>query len=463
LSSFAPAQRDVAVFIIATNTVVIATTTMVVDVESRSGIISSSVDNDGLGKRLRRFRGERGLGLREVAESAGVNHGYLSQLERGEVTQPAPAILQKLANGYGIPFVVLMEWAGYIESGLSANQQRALSYLGSDVSDEELRLVRAFLDAIRKERAGFSVLARLDSELPDAEIERIRRYVLALLREADAADVVPTPIDQVMQVARLVSTNEVILNPEERRTLRRRFGDLVDRVLSRLQGVIHFGAREIWINPDMYPLRQRFVLGHEVGHYVLPEHREVFAYLDDERRLRADIYDLFERQANQASIELLAQGDRLRREADDSQLTMAAVDLLAKRYAISMQATARRLVEATKQECALAVSYRNDTAGPLTPPHLYCSASFEQRFQWKATGSATRLISRTVAAARRNEVLEPTIVTDIHGRAATFEIDPVTTPRAILVLFRPQAERRRLIGRLNSLHRIRPQANLRIL
>ncbi len=211
--------------------------------------------DDGLGARLRELREEKGLGLREVAKKANVNHGYLSQLERGEVTQPAPAFLQKLAKGYDVPFPMLMEWAGYIESGLSANQQRALSYLGEDVSDDELELVRAFLDAVRKQRAMFAGLARLDGELPDDEIDRIRKYVLALVRRADALDAVPTPIDQVLDVARLVSAGEVTLAPEERRKLRHRFGGLVDRVWSRLQGVIHFGAREIWVNPDMYPLR----------------------------------------------------------------------------------------------------------------------------------------------------------------------------------------------------------------
>jgi transcriptional regulator with XRE-family HTH domain len=145
-------------------------------------------DDEGLGPRLRELRGDRSL--RDVAKQAGVNHGYLSQLERGEVTAPAPAILQRLAKGYGVPFPVLMNWAGYMESGLSANQERALSYLGSDVSDDELELVRAFLDAIRKQRATFN---SLDGDLGDEEVARIRSYVVSLLRRADAIDQIPTP------------------------------------------------------------------------------------------------------------------------------------------------------------------------------------------------------------------------------------------------------------------------------
>jgi transcriptional regulator with XRE-family HTH domain len=404
--------------------------------------------DEPLGPKLRQLREEKGLGLREVAKKAAVNHGYLSQLERAEVSEPAPAILQRLAPAYGVPFPVLMDWAGYIESGLSLNQQRALSYLGDEVSDNELELVRAFLDAVRKQGATFSGLARLDAELPEDEIARVRAYVLALLRRADALELVPTPIDQVLEVARLVSAGEVRLDPEERRRLRHRFGDLVDGAWTRLQGVIHFGAREIWVNPDIYPMRQRFVLGHEIGHYVLPEHREIFAYLDDEKRLRRDVHDLYERQANQASIELLAQGDRLRSEADDSPLTMEIVDDLAKRFAISLQATARRIVEETKQECALAISFRSSPRAPLTAHHLYCSRSFEQRFRWKATGCASTLIAQSIDAAHRSRLLEPLLTTDASGRGATLELDPVWTPRAMLVMFRPVRVKSRVMRTL---------------
>jgi transcriptional regulator with XRE-family HTH domain len=400
--------------------------------------------DDGLGAKLRKHREDNDLGLREVAKKAGVNHGYLSQLERADVSEPAPAILQRLAPGYGIPFPILMEWAGYIESGLSANQQRALNYLGEDVSDSELQLVRAFLDAIRKQSATSHGLVRLDGELPTDEISRIRAYVLALLQRSDAAGLLPTPIGQVLDVARLVSAGEIRLDPEERRKLRHRFGDLVDRAWTRLQGVIHFGAREIWINPDMYPLRQRFVLGHEIGHFVLPEHREIFAHLDDKNRLRPDVHDLYERQANQAAIELLAQGDQLRREADDSTLTMTVIDGLAGRFEISLQATARRIVEETKQHCALTISFRSSPQSPLGRPHLYCSRSFEQRFRWKGTGRANLVIAQTVHAARRTQPLAPLITSDVEGRARIIELDLISTPRAVLLLFRALPAKPRL-------------------
>src|SRR5918996_6222922 len=93
---------------------------------------SSGGSGKGLGARLRETREGSGLTLREVERRTGLNTGYLSQLERGEVSQPTPAVLQKVAVGYGIPFHVLMRWVGYVEEGesLSPNQARALSYLG---------------------------------------------------------------------------------------------------------------------------------------------------------------------------------------------------------------------------------------------------------------------------------------------------------------------------------------------
>ena len=91
---------------------------------------TSEQTRSSLGDRLREHREQRGWSLREVAGRAGVNHGDLSQLERNEVAEPAPSMLHKLATGYNEPFLVLMQWAGYVEEGLSANQARALSYSG---------------------------------------------------------------------------------------------------------------------------------------------------------------------------------------------------------------------------------------------------------------------------------------------------------------------------------------------
>jgi hypothetical protein len=374
-------------------------------------------------------------------------------LERDDVAQPAPAVLQKLAATYDEPFMLLMRWAGYLEDdpdGLSTNQARALKIMG-DPSDAELQAIKAVLAAIRDGRANLTVLQSLDGHLGEADRAEIRGHVLALLRRADALDMIPTPLDQVTEVAKLVVTGEITLSPAVKKKLQERFGDLVDRALALILGSVEFDSREVYLQDGLYHLKRRFVHAHEIGHELLPWHRELYASLDDKTRLSLDINDRYERQANQAAIEILTQGDRLRKEADDSTLSFNLITQLGGRFGISVQATARHLVEETTQACALAVSYRNSPIGKLMPSHNYVSRSFEERFRWQATGWPTALTEQHMHIATQGGPHEAIELPDAHGRRARVEIDSLETPRAVFVLFRCRPEKRALLSRLTRL------------
>jgi len=411
------------------------------------------VTDGTLGARLRALRLRKGLGLREAATLAGINHGYLSQLERDEVAQPAPPVLHKLAAAYDEPFVLLMRWAGYLEDdpdGLSANQARALKIVG-EPTDSELAAIKAVLAAIRAGRATSTVLEGLDGHLSPHDRAEIRGHVIALLRRADAIDVIPTPLDQITEIARLVIAGEITLSPEVKRKLRERFGDLVDRALSMILGSVEFDTHEIYLQPGLHHLKRRFVHAHEIGHELLPWHRELYASLDDKTSIRPDVNDRYERQANQAAIEILTQGDRLRREADDSALSFDLINRLSNRFEISAQATSRYLVEETRQGCALAISYRGSVTGSLMPPHIYCSRTFQERFHWQANGRANGLIRQQLETARRDGPLEPLTLPDVHDRATTLELDSLRTPQAVFILLRYQPQKRPLLTRLTRL------------
>jgi transcriptional regulator with XRE-family HTH domain len=402
--------------------------------------------NETLGGRLRQLRTDKGLGVREAAGKAGITHGYLSQIESGKIREPAPQILQKLAEAYDEPFVLLMEWAGYLEpdeAGLSANQQRALKIVG-DPTDQELKAIRAVLDAIRAGGATFPAFERLDGQLSAQELRVIRGHAVALLRRAEVLGEIPTPLDRVMEVSKLVLAGEIELEPEMRRKLRDRFGDLVDRALNMILGSIRFDTRGIYLQPDMYWLRKRFVQAHEIGHETLPWHRQLYAFLDDKTRIRPDVNDRYERQANQSAIEILAQGDALRREADDSRISFELVDRLGGRYEISAQATARRIVEESRQDVALAVAYRGSVTGRLMPPHLYCSKSFEERFRWQFTGRMDTTIQTCLVAAARRQPLEPITDRDMRGKVVTLEVEFFERGSAVFLLFRPLATKAKL-------------------
>jgi transcriptional regulator with XRE-family HTH domain len=55
-----------------------------------------------LGKRIKTQREECGFSLNALAETTGISKGYLSQLERGEASNPSVEVLRKIAAGLGV-------------------------------------------------------------------------------------------------------------------------------------------------------------------------------------------------------------------------------------------------------------------------------------------------------------------------------------------------------------------------
>jgi transcriptional regulator with XRE-family HTH domain len=67
-----------------------------------------------LGDILKRARIHRGLSLRGVERRTGIPNAHLSQIERGVIQRPDPAIVFELASTYELDFALLAEWAGYL-------------------------------------------------------------------------------------------------------------------------------------------------------------------------------------------------------------------------------------------------------------------------------------------------------------------------------------------------------------
>jgi transcriptional regulator with XRE-family HTH domain len=432
---------------ILTTTDVVSTMTMVVPkcaTRCHTEDVPKPQTSSHLGDRLRGLRESQGWSLREVATKAGVNHGYLSQLERGDVAEPAPSMLHKVAAGYDVPFHVLMQWAGYVETAeddLSPNQAIALKLLGDDVSEQELDAIRAVIEVLRGRRSTLGPGDQLDGALSPTERKTIETHALALLRRSDALGVFPTPLERLMEVAELVAAGEITLDVDEKKKLRASFGSLLDKALDLLQGAIHRRSREVWIQPDLHEMRRRFVLAHEIGHDVLPWQREL-AYLDNAQRLSENVRIRFEREANQAAIELLAQGDALRQEADDSPLTVSLLSSLSGKYAISLQATARRITEESRKDAAMTIRFRGK-AGGIGPYHVYCSRSFESRFGW-----ATTVLPADARTAARESADTGSPINFLAADLATafteVAVETVTTPYAQISLYTPVSKSRSL-------------------
>lgn len=108
-----------------------------------------------LGDQLREVRKIRGMSLRAVAEPADISIAYLQKLEGGDVQQPSPHVLHRLARVLDMPYGTLMELAGYVvpekEGVLAASTfDHALS--SSDLTEEERSAVAAYVALLRQQR-----------------------------------------------------------------------------------------------------------------------------------------------------------------------------------------------------------------------------------------------------------------------------------------------------------------------
>lgn len=107
-----------------------------------------------LGNELKNAREKTGLSLEAVAGPAKISGAYLHKLERGVVNSPSPRVLARVAGALGVPYLRLMELAGYLdEDGLREARARNPSpephpLADRDLTPEEWKAVGDFIQEL---------------------------------------------------------------------------------------------------------------------------------------------------------------------------------------------------------------------------------------------------------------------------------------------------------------------------
>jgi transcriptional regulator with XRE-family HTH domain len=109
-----------------------------------------------LGRELKKVREQRGLSLQTVAEPSKITAPYLQKLERGVVNTPSPRVLGRLANTLGIPYLHLMELAGYLDeeqlAEVRARAPKPHPLSDQELSAEEWRAIGEFVQELKARR-----------------------------------------------------------------------------------------------------------------------------------------------------------------------------------------------------------------------------------------------------------------------------------------------------------------------
>jgi transcriptional regulator with XRE-family HTH domain len=111
---------------------------------------------EALAEALRDTRQARQASLEAVAHPARISAPYLLKLERAQVLSPSPRVLARLATVLELPYLRLMELAGYLDEEEVAQAQRRTRephpLAGQRLTQAEWREVGAFIRRLIAQR-----------------------------------------------------------------------------------------------------------------------------------------------------------------------------------------------------------------------------------------------------------------------------------------------------------------------
>jgi Zn-dependent peptidase ImmA (M78 family) len=167
-----------------------------------------------------------------------------------------------------------------------------------------------------------------------------------LLVEADAADKFPTDEQKLLGFLQLKQLSF---------DFAKEFDFLADKqeLPQKLRAALSLDDKVVATHSGLSEKRLRFSILHEVGHYILPEHRRVYVDTDETLSWRSQVR--MEREANQMAAELLFQGNRFTEESLAFPLSCRTVHQLAPKYGASYESGIRRYVERHVLPCAVIV------------------------------------------------------------------------------------------------------------
>ncbi len=222
----------------------------------------------------------------------------------------------------------------------------------------------------------------------------------------------------------------------------------------QVRGMVDVPGRVIYIHRVLGPTQERFCALHELGHFRLPWHNDLLktcSELDLSPIARA----AWEREANLFAAACLFQGERFAHEADAGPFGLRAVQRLARRWAVSLEAVGREYVETRRVACAWVVArLRPDvalateaTAGEPLLEVRYAVGSRAWRARFGPEGHIARgaplpwnhPATRLLLAGGFHTLREATTLPQGRGTLLPVEAELTSTGTDVLLLVRPRA------------------------
>lgn len=296
-----------------------------------------------------------------------------------------------------------------------------------------------------------------DCTLPAESQREVARYADLLLRKASAVGRFPTPVADLVKAAELEVARESALERIGMDVLYRSLPnflkltpDAFKRAASKVLGLLHRPDRMIHLDPTLHPKRRIYITVHEIAHDFLPHQRSTFKILEDsDFELDHETNDLYEREANVFSSEVLFQGKLFTLEAADSALSIRVPLELSKKYGPSVYSSARRYVSTHRKACALIVFNRPEeligVGNVITLRRIILSPAFVRQFGGLRLGDVWGEGTFFYNHRPRNKFTAPVMcnIVDVNGDRQNCTAEAFDTTHQVLFLVFPTPAWRR--------------------
>lgn len=179
------------------------------------------------------------------------------------------------------------------------------------------------------------------------------------------------------------------------------------------RGVLDVHEKQIYVKDDGYEKRINFTTAHELAHWSLPWHKELF-YCCSEFDLTHQARAQLEREANYFASRLGFMNGRFNLDLRDLELSIKNIQTLSDVYNLSIEACLRSAVENEDRPCAVMVMTSQHTMQGyvLHTKFVIHSKSFEQQLgkinkqAFPAGHSITNIMNNFAANISNTDVCE---------------------------------------------------------
>jgi len=215
-----------------------------------------------------------------------------------------------------------------------------------------------------------------------------------ILKDSDQFDLLPIDLQKIDELLKIVSYDfdfKKFIDPESK-------SDQLE-----LRGILDIRESSIYLDQaEKLVSRKRFSHAHEIGHYLIPNHRDYF-YQCSESDMNVATLNLLEREANQFASELLFKGSIFKQVLEENRrITFNSVGNIAEAFNVSFVASLRKVITETSQPAAMVIISEKDGGGEIN--YTISSQSMRDKYFSEISNipSLPQIIEKSRLATRRD-------------------------------------------------------------